>query len=95
MSERAEKGDDVGDTLWRRADEIIGAFVVSKWEQISPVVPGKVLSLVVDRNRLYVATERRGIFHISLEENNYLVRTYAVVIFSCREPFTELMLTLF
>ncbi|MCY4552548.1 MAG: hypothetical protein OXC79_02630 [Candidatus Poribacteria bacterium] len=58
----------MGDTLWRRADEIIGAFVVSKWEQISPVVPGKVLSLVVDRNRLYVATERRGIFHISLEE---------------------------
>lgn len=44
-----------------------------KWEQISPVVPGKVLSLVVDRNKLYVATERRGIFHISLEEDSYLV----------------------
>ena len=42
-------------------------------KQISPVVPGKVLSLVVDRNKLYVATERRGIFHISLEEDDYLV----------------------
>ena len=43
------------------------------WKQISPGVPGKVLSLVVDRDRLYVATERRGMFHIVLEEENYLV----------------------
>ena len=56
-----------GDTGVYRLD------VEDKWEQISPVVPGKVLSLVVDRDRLYVATERRGIFHISLEENKYLV----------------------
>ena len=41
------------------------------WKQISSRVPGKVLSLVVDRNRLYVATERRGLFHISLEEEGY------------------------
>ena len=45
--------------------------VHDKWKQISPRVPGKVLSLVVDRDRLYVATERRGLFHISLEEKNY------------------------
>ena len=38
------------------------------WKQVSPGVPGKVLSLVVDRDRLYVATERRGMFHISLTE---------------------------
>ena len=38
------------------------------WKQISPEVPGKVLSLVVDRDKLYVATERRGMFHISLAE---------------------------
>ena len=44
-----------------------------KWKQISPRVPGKVLSLVVDRDRLYVATERRGLFHISLEAENYTV----------------------
>ena len=42
-------------------------------EQISPGVPGKIRSFVVDRNRLYVATEQRGMFYISLEENNYLV----------------------
>ena len=47
--------------------------VHSDWTQIFPGVPGKVRSLVVDRNRLYVATEQRGMFHISLEENNYLV----------------------
>ena len=38
------------------------------WKQIAPSVPGKVLSLVVHRDRLYVATERRGMFHISLRE---------------------------
>lgn len=38
------------------------------WKQISPSVPGKILSLVVHRDRLYVATERRGMFHISLAE---------------------------
>ena len=47
--------------------------VHSKWKQISPSVPGKVLSIVVDRDRLYVMTERHGMFHILLEENNYLV----------------------
>ena len=57
----------VGDTGVYRLD------VHDKWEQISPVVPGKVLSLVVDRNRLYVATKRRGMFHISLEAENYMV----------------------
>ena len=56
-----------GDTGVYRLD------VDDKWEQISPVVPGKVLSLVVDLDRLYVATERRGIFYISIEEDNYLV----------------------
>ena len=42
-----------------------------KWEQISPSVPGKVLSLVIDRNRLYVLTQQLRMFHISLEEGNY------------------------
>ena len=45
--------------------------VHSKWEQISPVVPGKVISLVVDRNRIHVLTQQRRMFHISLEEGNY------------------------
>ena len=47
--------------------------VHDKWKQISPRVPGKVLSLVVDGDRLYVATERRGMFHISLLEEGDVV----------------------
>ena len=43
----------------------------NKWEQISPAVPDKVLSLAVDRNRLHVLTQQRRMFHISLEEENY------------------------
>ena len=42
-----------------------------KWEQVAPRVPGKVLSLAVDGNKLYVITEQRGMFHIPLEEKNY------------------------
>ena len=55
-----------GDTGVYRLD------IHDKWERISPGVPGQVLSLVVDRDRLYVATKHRGMFHISLEENNYM-----------------------
>ncbi len=63
-----------GSTVYGVGDKgVYRLDVDDKWKQISPVVPGKVLSLVVDRDRLYVATERRGIFHISLEENKYLV----------------------
>ena len=56
-----------GDTGVYRLD------VHDKWERISPGVPGQVLSLVVDRDKLYVATKHRGMFHISLEEKNYIV----------------------
>ena len=45
--------------------------VHDKWKRISSGVPGQVRSLVVDRHRLYVATKHRGMFHISLEEENY------------------------
>ena len=38
-----------------------------KWEQIFPSVPDKIVSLVVSNDRLYIATQRRGIFHIPLE----------------------------
>ena len=34
-----------------------------KWEQISPSVPGKVLSLAVNGDRLYVVTQQRRMFH--------------------------------
>ena len=39
-----------------------------KWEQVSPSVPGKVISLAINNNRLYVVAARRGLFHISLDE---------------------------
>ena len=54
-----------GDTGVYRLD------IHDKWERISPGVPGQVLSLVVDRDKLYVATKHRGMFHISLEDENY------------------------
>lgn len=41
------------------------------WEPISPNVPGKVISLVINNNRLYIATQQRGMFHISLAEEGY------------------------
>ena len=38
-----------------------------KWDQISPNIPDKIVSLVVSNDRLYIATQQRGIFHIPLE----------------------------
>lgn len=37
-----------------------------KWAQIFPSVPDKIISLVVSNDRLYIATQRRGVFHIPL-----------------------------
>ena len=42
----------------------------NRWEQISPEVPDTVTALVVKGNRLYITTETRGMFHISLENKN-------------------------
>ena len=39
-----------------------------KWEQVSPSVPDKIVSLVASKDRLYIATQRRGVFHIPIEE---------------------------
>ena len=39
-----------------------------KWEQILPNVPSKVASLVVNNNKLYLSTERIGMFHIPLTD---------------------------
>lgn len=38
-----------------------------EWEQISPEVPDSVTSLVINGDRLYIATEHRGMFYVSLE----------------------------
>ena len=39
----------------------------NRWEKISPEVPDSVINLVINENKLYIATEQRGIFHVSLE----------------------------
>ena len=39
----------------------------SRWEQISSDVPDKISALTIANNKLYSATEDRGILHISLE----------------------------
>lgn len=41
------------------------------WEQISPNVPDKVISLVINNDKLYIATQHRGMFHISLGKESY------------------------
>ena len=61
-----------GTTIYGAGDKgVYRLEAQGEWEQVSPDVPGTVLALVVDRDRLYVATERRGMFHISLKEENY------------------------
>ena len=52
----------VGDTGVYRLDNH------DKWKQISSSVPDRVRSLAVNNDRLYIATERRGMFHILLEK---------------------------
>ena len=46
--------------------------LAGEWQQISPEVPGKVISLIVSNDKLYIATEQRGLFHISLEEDAWV-----------------------
>ena len=58
-----------GTTIYGAGDKgVYRLEAQGEWKQVSPAVPGKVLSLVIDRDRLYVATQRRGMFHISLAE---------------------------
>ena len=47
----------------------------TEWQQISPEVPGKVVSLIVSNDRLYIATEQRGLFHILLGEEAWVGMT--------------------
>ena len=54
----------VGDSGAHRLDKH------SEWEKISPEVPGSIISATINSDKLYVATERRGMFHISLENEN-------------------------
>ncbi|RKU38103.1 hypothetical protein C6496_08085 [Candidatus Poribacteria bacterium] len=57
-----------GTTVYGAGDKgIYRLDAESRWRQISSEVPGKVLSLVVGKDKLYIATQRRGLFHISLK----------------------------
>ena len=58
-----------GTTIYGAGDKgVYRLKAQGEWEQVSPEVPGKILALVANRDRLYVATQRRGMFHISLAE---------------------------
>ncbi len=39
-----------------------------EWEQIAPEVPDSVKALVINNDQLYIVTELRGMFHVSLEK---------------------------
>ena len=41
-----------------------------KWEQILPEVPYSVISVVINADKLYIATKRSGMFQASLEKEN-------------------------
>ena len=41
-----------------------------RWERILPPVPNRVISLVINADKLYIATERSGMFYASLEKEN-------------------------
>ena len=56
-------------TVYGVADEGIYRLNNSdEWEQISPEVPDSVTSFVINGDRLYIVTEHRGMFHVSLEK---------------------------
>ena len=38
-----------------------------KWKKVSPEVPDGIRELVFANNRLYIITNQRGMFHVSLE----------------------------
>ncbi len=42
----------------------------SRWERISPNIPDKVISLSANQDKLYIGTEKRGIFYTSLKKKN-------------------------
>ena len=61
-----------GITVYGAGDRgVYRLYADSKPEQVSSMIPGNVLSIAVDSDRLYIATEQRGMFHISIEERNH------------------------
>ena len=59
----------VGTTVYGAGSE--GVYQLNnrdEWEQISPEVPDSAISLVINNDRLYIGTENRGMFYVSLEK---------------------------
>ncbi len=46
-----------------------------QWKQISSHAPNNILALVVSKERLYIATQQRGMFHIPLEADSVAERS--------------------
>ena len=49
-----------------------------RWEQISANIPDRVITLSASSDKLYIGTEKRGIFHISLQDNPPETRTATI-----------------
>ena len=61
-----------GTTVYGAGNE--GAYQLNRrgeWKKISPKLPDSVLSLAINGDKLYAVTEKRGMFQVSLEEENY------------------------
>ena len=61
-----------GTTVYGASNE--GAYQLNRrgeWKKISPKLPDSVLSLAINGDKLYTVTEKRGVFQVSLEEENY------------------------
>ena len=61
-----------GTTVYGASNE--GAYQLNRrgeWKKISPKLPDSVLSLAINGDKLYAVTEKRGVFQVSLEEENY------------------------
>ena len=61
-----------GTTVYGAGNE--GTYQLNRrgeWKKISPKLPDSVLSLAIKGDKLYAVTEKRGMFQVSLEEENY------------------------
>ena len=61
----------VGTTIYGAGDA--GVYQLDdqgKWEKILPPIPNSVISLAINADKLYIATERSGMFQASLEKEN-------------------------
>ena len=61
----------VGTTIYGAGDD--GVYQLDdqdKWEKILPPIPNRIISLAINADKLYIATERSGMFQASLKKEN-------------------------